>query len=217
MSSNVSSPSRAKECPAKIVVLGESAVGKSSLTLRFVRREFQPNQEATIGAAFLSRSMALSDGTVVKFEIWDTAGQERYRALAPMYYRGAAGAIVVYDITSSESLRKAANWISELQQNADPQTVVVLAGNKRDLETLRQVPSADGEAIARQADLFFSEVSAKDGYHVDELFSSLGEQLLSQGLLAQGRSSAAFALPSRSQEPPGARTRRNPEKPPCQC
>ena len=141
MSGASPSPSKkAPDCTAKLVLLGESAVGKSSIALRFVRREFVPNQEATIGAAFLARSVSVPNGTV-KLEIWDTAGQERYRSLAPMYYRGASGALVVYDITSGESLRKAMSWIKELRSSGDPNIAIVLVGNKCDLDNMRQVPT----------------------------------------------------------------------------
>ncbi|XP_025773296.1 ras-related protein Rab-5C isoform X3 [Puma concolor] len=91
-----------KICQFKLVLLGESAVGKSSLVLRFVKGQFHEYQESTIGAAFLTQTVCLDD-TTVKFEIWDTAGQERYHSLAPMYYRGAQAAIVVYDITNTEA------------------------------------------------------------------------------------------------------------------
>uniref|UniRef100_A0A8D1Q361 Cyclin dependent kinase 2 n=2 Tax=Suina TaxID=35497 RepID=A0A8D1Q361_PIG len=95
-------PQASKICQFKLVLLGESAVGKSSLVLRFVKGQFHEYQESTIGAAFLTQSVCLDD-TTVKFEIWDTAGQERYHSLAPMYYRGAQAAIVVYDITNQEA------------------------------------------------------------------------------------------------------------------
>merc|ERR1712023_221338 len=97
----------------KLVLLGDSAVGKSSLVLRFVRGQFFEYQESTIGAAFMTQTLALDD-TTVKFEIWDTAGQERYHSLAPMYYRGAQAAVVVYDVTSQDSFERAQRWISEL-------------------------------------------------------------------------------------------------------
>merc|ERR1712205_48184 len=116
----------------KLVLLGDSAVGKSSLVLRFVRGQFFEYQESTIGAAFLTQTVALND-TTVKFEIWDTAGQERYRSLAPMYYRGAAAAIVVFDITNKESFNGAKSWVKELQRRGDPNVVIALAGNKADL------------------------------------------------------------------------------------
>merc|ERR1711871_1001265 len=113
----------------KLVLLGDSAVGKSSLVLRFVRGQFFEYQESTIGAAFLTQNVSLNDYTV-KFEIWDTAGQERYHSLAPMYYRGAAAAVVVYDITNSDSFARAKSWVKELQRQGSPSIVIALAGNK---------------------------------------------------------------------------------------
>lgn len=200
---------RKVEFSAKLVLLGESAVGKSSIALRFVRREFIPNQEATIGAAFLARSVSTPVGNV-KLELWDTAGQERYRSLAPMYYRGAAGAVVVYDITSSDSLRRAVTWIKELRTSGDPNIAVVLVGNKCDLDSLRQVPTHEAEAVAQQENVLFFEASAKDGTNIDEIFSSLASRVISAGTAAAAAASAAARAPVRGLEPPGAR-RKNPQ------
>uniref|UniRef100_A0A8D0B9T1 RAB5C, member RAS onco family n=1 Tax=Salvator merianae TaxID=96440 RepID=A0A8D0B9T1_SALMN len=127
-----------KICQFKLVLLGESAVGKSSLVLRFVKGQFHEYQESTIGAAFLTQTICLDD-TTVKFEIWDTAGQERYHSLAPMYYRGAQAAIVVYDITNMETFVRAKNWVKELQRQASSNIVIALAGNKADLASKRAV------------------------------------------------------------------------------
>ena len=107
----------------KLVLLGDTAVGKSCLVVRFVRDEFFDFQEPTIGAAFLTQTITLDDVTV-KFEIWDTAGQERYRSLAPMYYRGAVAAVVVYDITSEQSFLGAKGWVSELKRRGDQNVVI---------------------------------------------------------------------------------------------
>ncbi|CAI0410977.1 unnamed protein product [Linum tenue] len=101
----------AKSLRVKLVLLGDSGVGKSCIVLRFVRGQFDPTSKVTIGASFLSQTIALQDSTTVKFEIWDTAGQERYAALAPLYYRGAAVGVIVYDITSPESFNKAQYWV----------------------------------------------------------------------------------------------------------
>lgn len=125
-------------CHFKLVLLGDTAVGKSCLVVRFVRDEFFEFQEPTIGAAFLTQTVPI-EGATVKFEIWDTAGQERYRSLAPMYYRGAAAAIVVYDITNKESFNGAKSWVKELQRRGDPNVVITLAGNKADLQNKRKV------------------------------------------------------------------------------
>ncbi|KAH8497333.1 hypothetical protein H0E87_019853 [Populus deltoides] len=101
----------AKNLRVKLVLLGDSGVGKSCIVLRFVRGQFDPTSKVTIGASFLSQTIALQDSTTIKFEIWDTAGQERYAALAPLYYRGAAVAVIVYDITSPETFNKAQYWV----------------------------------------------------------------------------------------------------------
>jgi len=121
-----------KAVQVKLVLLGEAAVGKSSVVLRFVSNEFQPNKEPTIGAAFLTQKCRLED-RVLRYEIWDTAGQERFHSLAPMYYRNAQAAVVVYDITKASSLEKAKSWVKELQRQANPNIVIALAGNKLDL------------------------------------------------------------------------------------
>ncbi|CAN1327697.1 Ras-related protein RABF2a, partial [Linum perenne] len=120
------------------VLLGDPGAGKSSLVLRFVKNQFVEFQESTIGAAFFSQTLAVTDVTV-KFEIWDTAGQERYHSLAPMYYRGAAAAIIVYDITNPASFDRAKKWVQELQAQGNPNMVMALAGNKADLLDERKV------------------------------------------------------------------------------
>ncbi len=116
----------------KFVLLGDSGVGKSSLVLRFVAQSFRPFSESTIGASFMSKQMEV-DGGRVKMQIWDTAGQERYHSLAPMYYRGASAAIVVYDITRRESFATLQRWVTELQEKTKDIQILV-AGNKKDLE-----------------------------------------------------------------------------------
>ncbi|KNC81168.1 Ras-like protein Rab-5C [Sphaeroforma arctica JP610] len=156
----------------KLVLLGESAVGKSSLVLRFVKGQFQEYQESTIGAAFLTQTLSLDDCTV-KFEIWDTAGQERYHSLAPMYYRGAQAAVVVYDVTSAQSFQRAKNWVKELHRQASPDIVIALAGNKCDLSQ-RAVDDEVVDAYASENDLLFMETSAKSAKNVNELFLQIG-------------------------------------------
>lgn len=129
---DTASGSADKSVQVKLVLLGEAAVGKSSVVLRFVSNEFQPNKEPTIGAAFLTQKCRLED-RVLRYEIWDTAGQERFHSLAPMYYRNAQAAVVVYDVTKASSLEKAKSWVKELQRQANPNIVIALAGNKVDL------------------------------------------------------------------------------------
>nr|5YOZ_A Chain A, Rab5a [Leishmania donovani]6L6O_A Chain A, Rab5a [Leishmania donovani] len=176
-SMNTHPPQLMEATSAKIVMLGESGAGKSSIALRFTRNEFLANQETTIGAAFLSKTVMI-DGRALKYEIWDTAGLERFRSLAPIYYRGASGALVVYDITNSESLKKAQTWIKELRANADPSLIIVLVGNKKDLGSLRQVSFEDGQRLAAEEQLAaFYEASAKDNNNVEQVFLDLAAKL----------------------------------------
>ena len=163
-------------CHFKLVLLGDSAVGKSCLVVRFVRDEFFEFQEPTIGAAFLTQTVALDDATV-KFEIWDTAGQERYRSLAPMYYRGAAAAIVVYDITNKDSFNGAKAWVKELRRRGDPNVVIALAGNKSDLEHKRAVELEDAQTYAQENNILHVETSAKNAKNVKELFVEIAHAL----------------------------------------
>jgi len=151
-------------------------VGKSSLVLRFVKRQFFEYQESTIGAAFLTQTVQLSD-CVVKFEIWDTAGQERYHSLAPMYYRGAAAAIVVYDITNRQSFVRAKSWVKELQRQGSANIVIALAGNKLDLADQRQVDLEEAKAYADDNNIFLLETSAKSNTNVTEIFKQIATAL----------------------------------------
>jgi small GTP-binding protein len=165
-----------KICQFKVVLLGESAVGKSSLVLRFVKREFHEFQESTIGAAFLTQTIQIDD-TTVKFEIWDTAGQERYHSLAPMYYRGAQAALIVYDITSKDSFLKAQNWVRELQRQASSNIVIALVGNKLDLASSRAVDHNEAKMFADENNLLFMETSAKTAVNVAEVFTAIATKL----------------------------------------
>jgi Ras-related protein Rab-5C len=144
--------------------------------VRFVRDEFFEFQEPTIGAAFLTQSVALESATV-KFEIWDTAGQERYRSLAPMYYRGAAAAIVVYDITNKESFNGAKSWVKELQRRGDPNVVIALAGNKADLQNKRKVEYQEAQQYAEENGILHLETSAKNATNVKNLFQEIAHKL----------------------------------------
>ncbi|KAH3675826.1 hypothetical protein WICMUC_002472 [Wickerhamomyces mucosus] len=161
----------------KLVLLGESAVGKSSIVHRFVKDSFDDYRESTIGAAFLTQTIELNPEITIKFEIWDTAGQERYKSLAPMYYRNSNAAVVVYDITQESSLERAKIWIKELQRQASQDIVIALVGNKADLEEERQVDNEHAKLLAEEEGLLFFEVSAKSGDGIKTIFQNIAEKL----------------------------------------
>ncbi|CAK9023651.1 unnamed protein product [Durusdinium trenchii] len=175
----------------KLVLLGDASVGKSCLVVRFAKGEFYEYQEPTIGAAFMTQTVSLSS-EVVKYEIWDTAGQERYKSLAPMYYRGAAAAVIVFDITSRESFDAAKSWVAELQ-NTD--TLIALAGNKSDLEASRAVEREMAKSYADQMGILYMETSAKSGQNVNELFHEIAVRLPKQS--KEDDQSRGFADPAR--------------------
>ncbi|EEU43059.1 hypothetical protein BHE90_016750 [Fusarium euwallaceae] len=202
----------------KLVLLGEAAVGKSSLVLRFVNNDFQENKEPTIGAAFLTQKCNLPTRTI-KFEIWDTAGQERFASLAPMYYRNAQAALVVYDLTKPTSLIKAKHWVAELQRQASPGIVIALVGNKLDLTgdsgaaadsqngddgeesgDARKVSTEEAQSYAEEESLLFFETSAKSGHNVTEVFTAIANAIPETSLKSARGAGATSGAASRGGE-----------------
>ncbi|XP_043722040.1 ras-related protein Rab11A [Telopea speciosissima] len=153
----------------KIVLIGDSAVGKSQILSRFARNEFSLDSKATIGVEFQTRTV-LIDHKNVKAQIWDTAGQERYRAVTSAYYRGAVGAMLVYDMTKRQSFDHIPRWLEELRSHADKNIVIILIGNKADLENQRAVPTEDAKEFAQKEGLFFLETSALEATNVETAF-----------------------------------------------
>ncbi|KAH0458988.1 hypothetical protein IEQ34_011802 [Dendrobium chrysotoxum] len=156
----------------KVVLIGDSAVGKSQLLARFSRNEFSIDSKATIGVEFQTRTLTI-DNKTIKAQIWDTAGQERYRAVTSAYYRGAVGAMLVYDMTKRQSFDHVARWLEELRGHADKNIVVMLVGNKSDLGTLRAVPAEDAKEFAQRESLFFMETSALESTNVETAFQTV--------------------------------------------
>ncbi|KAL6552157.1 Ras-related protein Rab11D [Orobanche gracilis] len=153
----------------KVVLIGDSAVGKSQILSRFARNEFSLDSKATIGVEFQTRTIVIQNKSV-KAQIWDTAGQERYRAVTSAYYRGAVGAMLVYDITKRQTFDHIPRWLEELRSHADKNIVIILIGNKTDLEDQRAVPTEDANEFAQNEGLFFLETSALEATHVEEAF-----------------------------------------------
>ena len=194
----------------KIVTLGEGRVGKTSLTLKFARNEFHDNEVSTVQANFLQKDVSLDGGAVARLNIWDTAGQERFRALAPNYYRQANGAVIAYDITDAASFNRVKSWVRELQSQADKDISIVLAGNKCDRESERQINNQEALDYANSIGAGHFNTSAKSGKGVQELYAEIAKRVYATHL------KNTKANPQVSSSRRGARvkiTSEDPEKP----
>jgi Ras-related protein Rab-11A len=156
----------------KVVLIGDSGVGKSNLLSRFTRNEFNLESKSTIGVEFATRSIQV-DNKTIKAQIWDTAGQERYRAITSAYYRGAVGALLVYDIAKHVTYENVNRWLKELRDHADSNIVIMLVGNKSDLRHLRAVPTEESKGFAAENGLSFIETSALDASNVELAFQRI--------------------------------------------
>ncbi|KAM6411773.1 ras-related protein Rab-2A isoform 1-T1 [Pluvialis apricaria] len=152
----------------KYIIIGDTGVGKSCLLLQFTDKRFQPVHDLTIGVEFGARMITI-DGKQIKLQIWDTAGQESFRSITRSYYRGAAGALLVYDITRRDTFNHLTTWLEDARQHSNSNMVIMLIGNKSDLESRREVKKEEGEAFAREHGLIFMETSAKTASNVEEV------------------------------------------------
>ncbi|GAU29244.1 hypothetical protein TSUD_362340 [Trifolium subterraneum] len=153
----------------KYIIIGDTGVGKSCLLLQFTDNRFQPVHDVTIGVEYGIRAITI-DNTPIKLRIWDTAGQELFRSITRSYYRGAACALLVYDITKRETFNHLATWLEDARQHANSNMIIMLIGNKSDLAKKRAVSTEEGERFAKENGLIFMEVSAKSGEKVKEAF-----------------------------------------------
>eukprot|EP01026_Neomeris_dumetosa_P050206 TRINITY_DN4396_c0_g1_i3.p2 TRINITY_DN4396_c0_g1~~TRINITY_DN4396_c0_g1_i3.p2 ORF type:complete len:212 (-),score=30.57 TRINITY_DN4396_c0_g1_i3:217-852(-) len=156
----------------KVVLVGDSGVGKSNLLTRFTRNEFTMDSKSTIGVEFATKSIKIDD-KIVKAQIWDTAGQERYRAIINAYYRGAVGALVVYDITKKESFENIERWLKEVREHTEPNIIIMMVGNKCDLDYLRVINIEEAKEFCKTEGISFIETSALDATNVEESFQSV--------------------------------------------
>lgn len=162
---------------AKLVMLGSTEAGKSSIVNRLIRDVFTQNMTSTIGTVFFSKTLQVKD-TRVKLQIWDTSGSERYRALAPMYFREADAAIIVYDITSNQSFQEVEAWYKTLRDQGPEKIIIALAGNKNDLKNKRAVDINNGKACALKHRIpIFMETSALTGENIIQIFTEIATQL----------------------------------------
>ncbi|CAH8390006.1 unnamed protein product [Eruca vesicaria subsp. sativa] len=160
----------------KLVLIGDSGVGKSNLLSRFTRNEFSIESKSTIGVEFATRSVHVDEKTI-KAQLWDTAGQERYRAITSAYYRGAVGALLVYDITRHVTFENVERWLKELRDHTDANVVIMLVGNKADLRHLRAVPTEEARSFSERENMFFMETSALDATNVEQAFTHVLTQI----------------------------------------
>ncbi|KAK4579083.1 hypothetical protein RGQ29_028953 [Quercus rubra] len=161
----------------KLLLIGDSGVGKSCLLLRFSDGSFTTSFITTIGIDFKIRTVEL-DGKRIKLQIWDTAGQERFRTITTAYYRGAMGILLVYDVTDESSFNNIKNWICNIEQHASDNVNKILVGNKADMdESKRAVPTSKGQALADEYGIKFFETSAKTNMNVEEVFFSIARDI----------------------------------------
>ncbi|KAL5740883.1 hypothetical protein ACOSP7_029761 [Xanthoceras sorbifolium] len=161
----------------KLLLIGDSGVGKSCLLLRFSDDSFTTSFITTIGIDFKIRTIEL-DGKRIKLQIWDTAGQERFRTITTAYYRGAMGILLVYDVTDESSFNNIRNWMRNIEQHAADSVNRILVGNKADMdESKRAVPTAKGQALADEYGIKFFETSAKTNFNVEQVFFSIARDI----------------------------------------
>ncbi|CBK20309.2 uncharacterized protein [Blastocystis hominis] len=159
-----------------VVLIGDSNVGKTNILSRFANDEFNLDSKATVGVEFSAKCVKVNN-SIIKAQIWDTAGQERYRSITSAYYRGAVGALMVYDITSRSSFENVEGWLSELRQHSDGDMVVVLIGNKCDLANQRSISTDEARAYAEKHNMAFIETSAYERTGIDEAFTMVLKRL----------------------------------------
>ena len=168
----------------KVLLIGNSGVGKSSLLLRFADDVFTDNFMPTIGVDFKIRTIEV-DGKTIKLQIWDTAGQERFKTITASYYKGAHGIMVTYDLTDRESFSAIENWMNEVEKNASDNISRILLGNKSDLEDARKVTTDEGKDLSEHYNVRFIETSAKDCKNVEEAFVTMAREIKSRVAISQ--------------------------------
>ena len=167
------SEKKQKELLYKILLLGDSSVGKTCFLMRYADNTFQEIHMSTIGLDYKLKNVQLDDGKIVKIQIWDTAGQDRFRSITKNYYKGAHGIILIYDVTSRKTFENIKNWVSQIKEEVSDKVNIILVGNKIDDETNRKVTTEEGKQMAASYELEFFETSAKSGVGIDTTFNEL--------------------------------------------
>ena len=161
----------------KILLLGDSAVGKSCLLLRYCENSFQESHLTTIGLDFRLKTVNLEDKRKIKVQIWDTAGEDRFRAITRNYYRGANGIILMYDVTDQKSFEHIRDWVEKIKEDAVEEIIIYLVGNKIDLNNKRIITNEEGKKLAAEYNIKYYETSVKNSIGVEEVFLSLIKEM----------------------------------------
>ena len=164
------------EMMVKVILIGDSGVGKTNIMSKFLKNQFMEESKATIGVEFGSK-LFNHEGHKIKAQIWDTAGQEKYKAITGAYYKGSKGALVVYDITQKKTFENIEKWVNDLKAAGDPKITIILIGNKNDLDNKRQVSKDQGEEKARSFGCAFLETSAYSGDNIDKAFNLMVKEI----------------------------------------
>ena len=166
-----------EDCVYKVLLLGDTTVGKTCFLMKYTDKTFQDVHISTIGLDYRLKSMVLKNGKNIKLQIWDTAGQDRFRAITKNYYKGANGIILIYDVTNPKTYDNVKNWVTQIREEASPNVVVYLCGNKIDMKEERKVKEEDGKIIAEEFGFPFNETSAREGININETFEDLVERI----------------------------------------
>ena len=161
----------------KVVLIGESGVGKTSIIQRYVNDVYDPNQILSSSAQFITKTIELNDEQSIKFDVWDTAGQEKFRALAKIFYKDAKAIVLVYDITNRSSFEQLQNyWFKEIEENSLSDAILVIVGNKSDLYENEQVSDEEGQKYADEKNAIFKRTSALSNRNIDSLFQDIAKK-----------------------------------------
>ena len=192
--------SEKRNLDAKTVLLGATMVGKTSIISRAVSNEFDQDSQATIGACYTAKSIDIGDA-IINLQIWDTAGQERFRTLAPMYYRCAVIALLVFSVTDRDSLNEVNNWVTEMKAQTDEMPILFIVANKIDLE--REIPTVEGQKVADELGGHYIEVSAKTGQGIDDLFIHIADAVskkLTEGIPEEHETKTKMDITGKSEK-----------------
>ena len=190
--------STSMDCVYKVLLLGDSTVGKTCVLLKYTDKIFQETHMMTIGLDYRLKTMTLQSGKEVKLQIWDTAGQDRFRSITKNYYKGSHGIILIYDVTSLKTFENVKSWVSQIHEEISDKVVIYLVGNKIDMDDERKVQTEEGQKLAEELGVPFVETSAKSGVNIDNIFSDITERIDKEfGNIQKVRKNISYQAPGR--------------------